>query len=100
MSCHVRLRFLVVAVADRHCVVGNPRSEQRFEAALSCREEGKGVKPRQGCSSVQLNRECKEGTCTPEYVKFLHLTASLPARGAHLMRYPSRTQSLTSSLLS
>ena len=45
--------------------------EQRFEAALSCREEGKGVKPRQGCSSVQLNRECKEGTRTPEYVKFL-----------------------------
>lgn len=45
--------------------------EQRFEAALSCREEGKGVKPRQGCASVQLNRECKEGTRTPEYVKFL-----------------------------
>ena len=47
--------------------------EQRFEAALSCREEGKGVKPRQGCASVQLNRECKEGTRTPEFVKFLEV---------------------------
>ena len=45
--------------------------EQRFEAALSCREEGKGVKPRQGCASVQLNRECKEGTRTAAFVKFL-----------------------------
>ena len=47
--------------------------EQRFEAALSCREEGKGVKPRQGCASVQLNRECKEGTRTSEFVKFLEV---------------------------
>ena len=45
--------------------------EQRFETALSCREEGKGVKPRQGCASVQLNRECKEGTRTASFVKFL-----------------------------
>eukprot|EP01043_Picozoa_sp_COSAG02_P024789 COSAG02_NODE_1369_length_13028_cov_2.767345_2_plen_178_part_00 len=47
--------------------------EQRFEAALSCREEGKGVKPRQGCASVQLNRECKEGTRTAGFVKFLEV---------------------------
>ena len=47
--------------------------EERFEAALSCREEGKGVKPRQGCASVQLNRECKEGTRTPEFIKFVQI---------------------------
>ena len=72
--------------------------EERFETALTCREEGKvtpkpracaaevsikgdawkdserlaaggvsqGVKPRQGCAAVQLNRECKENTRTPE----------------------------------
>lgn len=51
---------------------GMPR-EQRFEAALGAREEGKGVKPRQGCASVQLNRECKEGTRTPAFVKFLEV---------------------------
>ena len=47
--------------------------EERFEAAFACREEGKGVKPRQGCASVQLNRECKEGTRTPEFAKFLEV---------------------------
>jgi len=53
--------------------IGTLGREGRFEAALSCREEGVGVKPRQGCASVQLNRECKEGTRTPEFVKFMQV---------------------------
>ena len=48
--------------------------EQRFEAALSCREESKEGKPRQGCASVQLNPgECKEGTLKTDSCSDSHL---------------------------
>ena len=33
--------------------------EQRFAQALNCRAQGKGVKPRQGCASERLNRDCR-----------------------------------------
>lgn len=47
--------------------------EERFEVALSCRAEGNGAKPQQGCASAQLNSECKEGTRTPEFAKYLEV---------------------------
>jgi hypothetical protein len=46
------------------------RREQRFRAAIDCRRRGKGVKPRQGCSSERLNRECREGTKTERFHEF------------------------------
>ena len=36
----------------------------RFDEGLT-RDLPQGVKPRQGCASERLNRECKEGTKTP-----------------------------------
>lgn len=47
--------------------------EQRFRNAVVCRRKGKGVKPRQGCASEQLNRESKEGTKTPEFIRLFKL---------------------------
>ena len=48
----------------------NMSREHRFAAALHCRKAGKGVKPRQGCSSERLNRESKEGTRALEFSGF------------------------------
>ena len=48
----------------------NMSREDRFAAALDCRKTGKGVRPRQGCSSDRLNRESKEGTRALEFSGF------------------------------
>jgi hypothetical protein len=66
--------------------------EQRFAAALGARKEGKGVQPRQGCASEQLNRECKEGTKTPEFAKFMDL-ARRTAEAEVLARYGTNAAS-------
>ena len=47
--------------------------EQRFRAAIDCRRRGKGVKPRQGCSSERLNRECREDTKTGQFHEFFKI---------------------------
>ena len=60
--------------------------EQRFYAALNARVEGKGVKPRQGCASEQLNRECKENTKSEEFTKFLDIVRGV-AESEVLARY-------------
>jgi hypothetical protein len=56
-----------------HVVQPGMSREKRFEAALRVRVEGKGVKSGKGCASAQLNRECKEGTRTPEYAKLMEV---------------------------
>ena len=94
--------------------------EERFQTALTCREEGKvtpkprtcaaevsvkgdawrgserlgaggvsqGVKPRQGCAAVQLNRECKENTRTPEVTSSHNPPRRSPPRKTALLKIP------------
>jgi hypothetical protein len=47
--------------------------EGRFQMAVDCRRQGKGVKPRQGCSSERLNRECREDTKTGQFHEFFKI---------------------------